>query len=247
MERFVLLVDDDENILCGLARVLRQQPYHLYTARTGEEAVEVLKSRSVDVLVADEQMPGMSGSDLLAWTADNYPDVRRIMLTGRATTQMAVRAINEGLVYHFLTKPCNEVQLAITIRKAIEHRGLVQKNRTLFNQTRRQLDDLRRFHQNLGVLTDVLAKDLRNPLQTILESFRTLQHQYHDLIDPKAVTLLDLAFEATSEAQQLASDLLEHFREQGPSAVLEPLNTDDENTTAADELLAELLEEQPIG
>ena len=88
MERFVLLVDDDENILCGLARVLRQQPYHLYTARTGEEAVEVLKSRSVDVLVADEQMPGMSGSDLLAWSAENYPDVRRIMLTGRATTQV---------------------------------------------------------------------------------------------------------------------------------------------------------------
>lgn len=133
MHTTVLLVDDDANVLHGLARVLRHQPYQLYTARSGDEAMAILKARDVDVIVSDEQMPGITGSDLLAWVADNYPDVVRIMLTGHATTETAIRAINEGDVYHFFTKPCDEVQLALTIRKALEHKYLLQENRRLLN------------------------------------------------------------------------------------------------------------------
>jgi len=122
MNHIVLLVDDDENVLHGLARALRRQPYQLYTARSGEEAMSILKAHPVDVVVADEQMPGMSGSELLAWIARSYPEVMRIVLTGRATAETAIRAINEGAVYHFFTKPCHEVQLALTIRKALEEK-----------------------------------------------------------------------------------------------------------------------------
>ena len=121
MNHSVLFVDDDENILRSFARTLRQQPYKLYTARSGEEAMLILKTREINVLVSDECMPGMSGNDLLAWVAENCPHVIRILLTGRATIEIAIRAINDGAVYQFLTKPCNEFQLAIAIRKALEH------------------------------------------------------------------------------------------------------------------------------
>ena len=122
MNHTVLLVDDDANVLFGLARVLRQQPYQLYTARSADEAMEIFKARNIDVIVSDEQMPGISGSDLLAWVANNYPDVMRIVLTGHATAETAIRAINEGGVFRFFTKPCDEVQLALTIREALERR-----------------------------------------------------------------------------------------------------------------------------
>lgn len=131
MNHNVLLVDDDANILHGLARVLRHQPYQLYTARSGDEAMAILKSWNVDVIVTDEQMPGISGTDLLAWVATNYPNVVRIVLTGHATAENAIRAINEGEVFHFFTKPCDEVELAMTIRKALEHGdSLKEKSRT---------------------------------------------------------------------------------------------------------------------
>jgi two-component system probable response regulator PhcQ len=116
----VLLVDDDENILRGLVRVLRNQPYHLFTARSGEEAVRVLMTHPVKVIVADEQMPGMTGSDLMAWVSENCPETKRIVLTGHASTATAIRAINEGGVFRFFTKPCNEVELALAIRQALE-------------------------------------------------------------------------------------------------------------------------------
>jgi DNA-binding NtrC family response regulator len=122
MSATVLLVDDDENLLHGLARVLRHQPFRLLTARSGEEAMWVLKTRSVDVIVADEHMPGMSGTELLAWVARECPQVVRIVLTGHATAATAIRAINDGGVYRFFTKPCHEVELALAIRKAIEEK-----------------------------------------------------------------------------------------------------------------------------
>lgn len=118
----VLLIDDDVNILHGLTRALRRQPYRFLTARSAEEAMLVLKQWPVDVIVCDEQLPGMRGSDLLIWAAQHIPDVARIVLTGRADVETALKAINEGRVFRFFTKPCNEIDLAIAIGEAIELR-----------------------------------------------------------------------------------------------------------------------------
>ena len=76
----VLLVDDDANLLCGLLRALHNQPYHIYTARGGDEAMHVCKTRSIDLIVSDEHMSGMQGTDLLSWVAREFPDVVRILL-----------------------------------------------------------------------------------------------------------------------------------------------------------------------
>lgn len=127
----VLLVDDDDHLLNALARTLRHQPYVLLTVRSGSEAIWVLKRRDVDVIVSDEQMPGVSGIDLLTWTAEHLPDVVRIMLTGHADTTVAIRAINDAAIYRFFTKPCDHVQLAIAIRKGIEHRAAQAEFRRL--------------------------------------------------------------------------------------------------------------------
>ncbi len=116
----VLLVDDDPDILHGLARALRHQPFDLLTVRSGQEAMDALKRLTIHVVVADEQMPGMTGGDLLAWIADHFPDTTRMVLTGHPTAATAIRAINEGLVYRYFTKPCNPMDLAIAIRRALE-------------------------------------------------------------------------------------------------------------------------------
>lgn len=142
MENIVLLVDDDQNVLYGLARAFRHQPYRLYTATSGEEALLILKSHNVDVIVADEQMPGMHGTELLSWVADNCPEVMRIMLTGCPTIDSAIRAINEGSVYQYFTKPCNPAQLGVAIRKAMEYKAFLVINRQLLDFNRRKIEAL---------------------------------------------------------------------------------------------------------
>jgi len=138
MSHTLLLVDDDPNVLAGLARVLHKESYTIRTARSAEEAARVLETTAVDVIVSDEEMPGMSGTEFLARVAAERPDTVRIVLTGRPSLPTALRAINDGKVYHFFTKPCNEIDLAITIRRALEHKELTAKARALLEVTRRQ-------------------------------------------------------------------------------------------------------------
>lgn len=115
----VLLVDDDENLLRGLCRNLREQPYQIFTARNADEALEVVKSRPIAVVVSDEQMPGKSGSELLAWIAEQCPEVVRIVLTGHMTPESTMRAVNEGRVFRYFAKPCHPLELALSIRDGI--------------------------------------------------------------------------------------------------------------------------------
>jgi len=208
MTPIVLLIDDDENVLNGLSRALQKEPYQLLTTTSGDEAKIFLKERGVDVIVADEMMPGISGGDLLAWAAENAPDTIGIMLTGNATTSIAMRAINEGRVYSFFTKPCDNVQLAVTIRKAIEHRALLTENRRLLELNRRQFCALQQFSKKLGLLARVVSKDLRLPLEKVTHSCFALTDQYAEFFEPKAKQMLDNAVEAVSEVQHIMDELL---------------------------------------
>ncbi len=138
MRHTVLLVDDEPKVLSALKRLLRDEPYEILSAGNAEEAADVLGSAPVDLIVCDEEMPGMPGSEFLAKVARDYPDVVRIVLTGHPTLPGALRAINEGRVYQFFTKPCNEIDLAIAMRRALEQKDLMARSRDLLEVTKRQ-------------------------------------------------------------------------------------------------------------
>ncbi len=116
----VLFVDDDKNLLQGLMRVLRSQPYNLLTANSAEEASYLLKTNKIEVVVSDECMPGMRGTEYLKWVAEHFPQTVRILLTGNPSPETAVSAVNEGQVFRFLTKPCRDWDLAMAIRDALD-------------------------------------------------------------------------------------------------------------------------------
>ena len=126
----VLLIDDDYNLLQALTRNLRQQPYRINTARSAEEGMDILKAHRVDLIVSDENMPGTCGTKFLAWVADNFPKVTRIILTGEPNVPSALSAINEGKVYRYFTKPCDIVELALAIRSGMEEQGLLLDSET---------------------------------------------------------------------------------------------------------------------
>jgi len=118
-EALVLIVDDDVLFLRGLSRVLRNQPFRIITARSAEEAQELLKRWPIQVVVCDQRMPGMSGTGLLAWVAKHFPNTVRIVLTGQPDLPTAMKAINEGQVFRFLTKPCPEWDLISAIHEGL--------------------------------------------------------------------------------------------------------------------------------
>lgn len=116
----ILLIDDDMNLLRGLRRVLRTQPYDLFIANSAEMAMGMFHRGSFDLVVVDQEMGGKKGTEFMTWLAQHYPHTVRIMLTGRADMDVMKTAINEGKVFRFLTKPCHDVELAMAIREGLE-------------------------------------------------------------------------------------------------------------------------------
>jgi CheY-like chemotaxis protein len=133
-----LLVDDDPRLLAALRRALHSEPYELLDAASPGAALWVLSTRHVDVLVTDEQMPGMSGTEFLTRVRAEYPHVISIMLTGHADLRTAMSAINSGEVYRFFTKPCDAGSLAVAIRHALQLRMLIRQTRRLLDLVRRK-------------------------------------------------------------------------------------------------------------
>ncbi len=203
MSHTVLLVDDDPNLLAGLSRALRHQPYQICTARGGEEALWILKTRDVDVVVSDQRMPGMLGNQLLAWVAQHRPEVMRIMLTGHAEADTAIEAINTGGVYQFFIKPCNEVQLAIAIRKAIEHKTLLAERQRLLEALQNRLEQCELSSLDQQFRLRAATESLSRAVQAIAESARALGAQLPRPLPPSAETRLADLLAAVSKAQRL--------------------------------------------
>ncbi len=117
----VLLVDDEENILSSLRRVLRGQPYSVQIASGGEQALEILRQQPVDLVISDARMPGMDGATLLAEVQKHWPTTMRILLTGYADISTTIRAINQGQIYRYISKPWVDDELRLTIQQALAY------------------------------------------------------------------------------------------------------------------------------
>ena len=114
----ILFIDDEQSVLNALKRSMRKEGYQLHLTTDVEDALRLIGSEHIDVVVSDHLMPAMTGIEFLALSARLHPDVIRIMLTGQADVDMAIRAINEGQVNRFLTKPWDDAQLKFVLRDA---------------------------------------------------------------------------------------------------------------------------------
>jgi DNA-binding NtrC family response regulator len=115
----VLLVDDEQNVLRALARLLRRDGYRIFTASTFHEAFEILGTENVHVVMSDHRMPEGKGTEFLSRVKATHPHTLRLILSGYADLGAVTEAINGGAVYRFLTKPWNDDDLRETLREAM--------------------------------------------------------------------------------------------------------------------------------
>jgi two-component system, probable response regulator PhcQ len=137
-EANILLVDDETHVTDALSRHFPRHAYRVHKASSAAEAYGILERFDVDVVVSDERMPGESGSEFLGNVRRRFPRTVRIILSGQASLEAAIRAINDGEVYRFFLKPCNPTDLIFTIRRALEHQRLAAQSRALLREFRKQ-------------------------------------------------------------------------------------------------------------
>jgi CheY-like chemotaxis protein len=149
----ILCVDDEARVTEGLATLLRRQ-YEVHIATSGEEGLQKLREvRGLAVVISDMRMPNMDGATFLHEMVKRCPDATRILLTGHAEAEAAKRAVNEGQIFRFLTKPCPPEELRAAIEAGVAHHRVVTAERAVLRET---------LIGCIRSLTDVLA--LSNPV-----------------------------------------------------------------------------------
>jgi two-component system response regulator HupR/HoxA len=121
----ILFVDDDEKILSAIHRELMDEPYEFLFATSGQEALKILEQNEVAVLVSDMRMPQMDGMELLKIAKEKYPATIRMMISGHANITNLLKAINENIIYKFITKPWKDSdELKLIVQQAINYYNL---------------------------------------------------------------------------------------------------------------------------
>jgi two-component system, probable response regulator PhcQ len=179
----LLLVDDEPNLTSALVRSLDRSQFDIFTADSAQQGLMILAGNDIDVVVSDERMPGMTGSQFLTEVRKKWPNTIRMILSGQADLEAAVRAINEGEVYRFLLKPCHPKELQMTILQGLQHKKLVAQSRKLLQE-----------HQKTMNLLEALEKD--NPGITKVE-----------LDEDGAILMDDTEPGAHEDVQSLLNDL----------------------------------------
>ena len=147
--RTLLLVDDEQNILASLRRLLRRDGYTILSAASGQEGLEVLAANPVDVIVSDQRMPGMTGVEFLRKAKDMHPESVRLVLSGYTDLQSVTDAINEGAIYKFLTKPWDDAMLRANIEEAFRRKALSDENLRLSAELQRANLELAHINERL--------------------------------------------------------------------------------------------------
>src|SRR6202171_1345686 len=117
---YKLLIVDDELANLRLLERLFSKDYYCLTASSAADAIDLLNQHDIAILITDQRMPNMTGIELLKQTAQLRPHMVRILLTGYTDAEALVEAINCGLVHLYLTKPWNNSDLKVKVRRAVE-------------------------------------------------------------------------------------------------------------------------------
>lgn len=126
----ILYVDDEESNL-RIFRMAFKRHYNVLTAVNGYEAIETLRANDIQLIITDQKMPEMTGTELLEKLLPEFPDVIRIILTGFADIEAIVKAVNRCGIYKYITKPWDKGEMKLTIDKALESYELKKEKTSL--------------------------------------------------------------------------------------------------------------------
>lgn len=174
----VLLVDDEESILNSLRRLLRGQPYDVLLATSGAQALEIMAQQPIDLVMSDARMSNMDGATLLANVHLHYPHTTRIMLTGYADPSAIIKAINEGQIHRYISKPWHDEEMLLTLRQSLAYQHSERERVRLVQETRDQNEQLKQLNATLEKHVASRTAELQQTADMLDLAYEELKHSY---------------------------------------------------------------------
>ncbi|MFC2170637.1 response regulator [Calditrichota bacterium] len=146
----VLVVDDEEIVLTSIDSFLKlETDYNVVTFNSPNNALDFVKSSNVDLVISDYLMPEMDGISFLAKVREIKPEIPRIILTGYADKENAIKAINEVGLFQYIEKPWDNSDLMLIIRNGLEKQMLMKKLQEKITEINSAYGDLDKLHQEI--------------------------------------------------------------------------------------------------
>jgi len=175
MERTILLVDDEEHVSASLARLLRRDGYTILRANSGQAGLALLENNQVGVIISDQRMPGMTGTEFLTKVRERFPDTVRVVLSGYTELNSVTDAINRGAVYKFLTKPWENDLLRANVEEAFQRYEMKLENARLSSELSQANEELRAINLELEQRVERKAREVVHNLQVLRVSQEMLE------------------------------------------------------------------------
>lgn len=212
----VLLVDDEENILKSLRRLLMDEEFDIETASSGEAGLEKLRTlENVGLIISDQRMPGMNGAEFLGRSREIAPHAQRMLLTGYSDINATIEAINKGGAGRYLSKPWDDDELIGAIRAALElYRQGFEKRRLndIMNQQKKELEEWndnlkKRLLQSSATIREqsqaIRCFDEKSPVEVLS---RTFDNFFEVMGDRSAVHARTVSILVTDVARKMNLD-----------------------------------------
>lgn len=199
----ILVVDDEKDYLSDFASLFSKK-FNLVTATGGEEALAILQKDPVGIVISDQRMPRMTGSELLAKISRLYPQTVRILLTGYSDIEAVIEAVNKGEIYRYASKDLPLQEIEVVIRQALDKYRLEESNRQLLTAKKRLLRSL--------------------ATQENLTLFGTFGQQVHQRVETLVMSLFNYVFQMGKKMNEQMV-LAEFHRIQGALSRLRDLAT----------------------
>ena len=204
----ILLVDDDPNILDTVKDILEDSGYLIRTAINGAETLKLLDEVDFNVVVVDFQLPDSTGLELARKVREKNADTCVILMTGHASLEMAVKAIQEA-IYDYLMKPVDPAHLTRTIEKALEKQRLSLENKQLLADLQQINEAMARLDSLKSNMVAVLSHDLRTPLSSIRGYSELLRSGIKGRLTDEQKRILEITMQEADHINGLIGDLLD--------------------------------------
>ena len=228
----VLFVDDDMHIISSLRRGLIDEEYQKEFAYSGDEALKIMETTKISLIVTDMRMPKMNGLTLLKIISEKYPDVVKIVLSGYTQLPQILATINQVNIFKFVTKPWNlEDELIPIIRQSIEYYNLaserekmkaeIERKNTLYTQILKSSTEkflvMHEDYENIKILDQNIFHHLKNMsfqendtlFHEVLDFIKEMHSMYMDTL-PTVTTHFDLKKIITKLNTHISKEYTDH-------------------------------------
>jgi signal transduction histidine kinase len=202
----ILCVDDEIDNVDALERLFRKK-YTVLKATSGKEALTVLDQHPgpVALIITDQRMPEMTGSEFLERTLESHPETVRILLTGYTDLESIIDAVNKGQIFRYITKPWDPVDLANTVDHAVERYRLGSELKTRNQELARALEELKSLDVAKSNFMILINHELKTPLTSIL-SFASLLSE--SPLTPEDKLMVNRILKSADRLKTLVEDVL---------------------------------------